>query len=91
MGEQLQPLKGEEHHMFRCEQCGSHHFKLMVQPAMAKQLQLWINDNAELLIQVGDRPSFVADLSFINRYATCESCEAIGQWSYWSQTSKTEG
>lgn len=77
--------------MFRCEQCGSHHFKLLVQPEMAKQLQLWVNENDDLLVQVGERPPFVADLGFMNRYATCEQCESSGQWAYWYETVEAEG
>lgn len=70
--------------MFRCQACGGTAFALLLQPGQSQQaVRAFCNAHHELLIQVGQRAPFVADLPFMNRFAHCSHCNSRHQWQYW--------
>jgi hypothetical protein len=73
--------------MFCCTSCGSHQFEFMVQPG--QELKTWVTPQEELMLQVGSHQPFVADRSFMNRYASCKSCNSTQCWDYWFEATAT--
>jgi len=67
--------------MFRCKNCGSTEFKLLLQPSFEGNVDVSVNAKNEVVITVNER-SFVADLMFMNQFSICKSCDAIGLWAY---------
>lgn len=67
--------------MFKCRQCGSTQFKLMLQPSFEGQVDISTNENHEVVVQVNGK-EFIADLLFMNQFAICRECEAIKSWEY---------
>jgi hypothetical protein len=70
---------------FCCQSCGSQQFTLQVQPQLANQLTVSHNTFNEVVIRLGEQPQFVADLGFMNRFASCQHCGALKQWQYLPQ------
>jgi hypothetical protein len=77
--------------MFKCQKCGATEFKLMLRPGFDGQVDIGTNENQEVVIKVNGK-EFVADLMFMNQFAVCSDCEAIGAWAYHfpKETSATE-
>ncbi len=67
--------------MFKCNACGSTEFKLMLQPSFQGKVDIYNNENSDVVVKVNDK-EFVADLMFMNQFAVCADCEAIKSWSY---------
>ncbi len=67
--------------MFKCQECGSTQFKLMLQPSFQGAVDIYTNDNKDVIVKVNDK-EFVADLMFMNQFAVCSGCEAIKSWQY---------
>jgi hypothetical protein len=68
--------------MFCCQQCGSQEFNLLLRADLIDNLSTEITPAGDLLIKVGERNPFVADLSFMNRYSSCKACGATKSWAY---------
>jgi hypothetical protein len=74
-------LSGYDNAMFKCGQCGSTEFQLMLQQDRHIPVQVTVTDEMDMRIEVNGR-SYVADLPFMNRYAVCKHCESIRKWQY---------
>ncbi|MDX2084972.1 MAG: hypothetical protein SFZ03_06255 [Candidatus Melainabacteria bacterium] len=68
--------------MFRCKQCGSCDFRLMIHPKYQEQVTLHCNESHDVIIRIPGK-EFMADLGFINQYATCGQCESVKSWEYY--------
>jgi hypothetical protein len=62
--------------MFKCRECQSTEFKLMLQPSFAGNIDISNNEHHEVVIKVNGK-EFIADLMFMNQFAVCADCEAI--------------
>lgn len=67
--------------MFKCKECGSTEFKLVVQPGFKGQVDVSQNEFNEVVV-VANGQEFIADLMFMNQFAVCRQCEAIKSWEY---------
>lgn len=67
--------------MFKCKECGSTEFKLVVQPGFNGQVEVSQNEFNEVVV-TANQQEFIADLMFINQFAVCRQCEAIKCWEY---------
>lgn len=68
--------------MFQCQQCQSTKFKLQLHTGVDTQVTITTNEHDDVVINAGNQ-SFVADLSFMNRFALCADCESKKQWAYY--------
>lgn len=68
--------------MFKCQECGSTEFKLMLQASFQGKIEVFNNENKEVVVRV-DNKEFIADLMFMNQFAICSSCENIKCWEYY--------
>jgi hypothetical protein len=69
--------------MFECSQCQRTEFDLMVRQTNPPALvAISSNAHGDIVISVGSRAPFVADLGFMNRFAQCRHCHAQGAWRY---------
>lgn len=68
--------------MFKCRECNSTEFKLMLQPSFQGKVDIDTNENNEVVVKVNGK-EFVADLMFMNQFAICRECEAIKSWEYY--------
>jgi hypothetical protein len=68
--------------MFKCRECESTEFKLMLQPSFQGSVDISNNENNEVIIRVNEK-EFVADLMFMNQFAVCAACESIRCWDYY--------
>jgi len=66
---------------FKCVKCGSEQFNLKLASPSRKALQWQYNEHQDLVLSV-DGQSFVADLGFMNRFASCKTCKALRSWAY---------
>ena len=69
--------------MFECQACHSHDFRLQLQPGMQSRLNWTYTEHDELQIQVANQPAFIADLGFMQRFASCAHCGARKKWAYY--------
>jgi len=67
--------------MFKCKECGSTEFNLVVQPDFTGQVEVDHNEFNEVVITANEQ-IFIADLMFMNQFAVCRQCEAIKSWEY---------
>jgi hypothetical protein len=67
--------------MFKCKECGSTDFKLVVQPGYKGQINISHNDHNEVVVMTNQQ-EFVADLMFMNQFAVCRQCDGIKSWEY---------
>jgi len=67
--------------MFKCKECGSTEFKLVVQPGFNGQVDVSHNEFNEVVVTAQGQ-EFIADLMFMNQFAVCRQCEAIKSWEY---------
>jgi hypothetical protein len=76
-------LSGYDKSMFKCGQCGSSEFQLVLQQGRTQEvpIDLQITPDQDMRIVVGGQ-SYLADLPFMNRYAVCRHCESIRKWRY---------
>ena len=71
--------------MFKCRECESTEFHLVLNPSFKGQVEVTTNDHDEVLVRAGageSRQEFIADLMFMNQFAVCSGCGAIKQWMY---------
>lgn len=69
--------------MFQCGECDYSEFDLMVRTDQSTPVSVSTNQHDEIVIRVGQRPPFVADIAFMNRFASCRHCGTTGMWRYW--------
>jgi hypothetical protein len=68
---------------FKCQQCGSIEFKVQLASPATAQLRWEYNEHEDLVFTIeGQNTSFVADLGFMNRFASCANCHATRSWQY---------
>jgi hypothetical protein len=69
--------------MFQCRCCGHSTFTVETVPGLPHTVEILPGGGqaGETLIRVGTY-EFVADLMFLNEFATCAQCEATGEWTY---------
>ena len=67
--------------MFQCKHCGHQGFDLMVNPSVRDSVVITTNEHGDVVITMGER-RMVADVGFMNQFATCTGCQAKGQWDY---------
>jgi hypothetical protein len=72
---------GYDKPMFKCTQCGSTEFQLVLQQGQTVPVSMTVAPNRDVVLTVGGR-QYVADLPFMNRYAVCRQCESIRKWAY---------
>lgn len=68
--------------MFRCSHCGSPEFRLMLNPEFEGAVDIGVNEHQEVIIR-SDEDEFIADLGFMNEFASCGDCEAVGDFEYY--------
>ncbi|MCE2929974.1 MAG: hypothetical protein LW809_01120 [Vampirovibrionales bacterium] len=66
---------------FKCTKCGSQEFNLKLASPSSLLLKWHYNEHQDLILSVEDQ-SFVADLGFMNRFASCKQCLATRSWAY---------
>jgi hypothetical protein len=66
---------------FKCIKCGDEQFNLKLTSPSSKTLQWHYNEHQDLILSV-EGQSFVADLGFMNRFASCKTCKALRSWAY---------
>ncbi len=67
--------------MFRCKDCESTEFHLVLNPAFEGSVEVTTNPHDEVLVRANGQ-EFIADLMFMNQFAVCSNCGAIKQWAY---------
>ncbi|MFN8615139.1 MAG: hypothetical protein U0003_04425 [Vampirovibrionales bacterium] len=67
--------------MFVCQHCNHHGFELVLHPSVRDKVTLAANEHGDIVITVGTQ-HMVADLAFMNQFATCSHCGARKQWAY---------
>ncbi len=68
---------------FECQKCNSTEFKVQLASTAVAQLRWHYNEHEDLVFDVeGQNQSFVADLGFMNRFASCATCKATRSWQY---------
>lgn len=65
--------------MFHCNQCGAAQIELQLQPGLG-HATITPNTFGDWVVSVPNYPDFVADLAFLNRFATCLNCKASQCW-----------
>ncbi|XVJ52047.1 MAG: hypothetical protein HEQ32_08245 [Vampirovibrio sp.] len=71
---------------FKCSQCQSTEFTVALSAGATMTLTWYYNEAEDLVFILGkDNPSFVADLGFMNRFASCKQCRASHSWGYFFQ------
>ncbi|MDH4378746.1 MAG: hypothetical protein QE263_02420 [Vampirovibrionales bacterium] len=68
--------------MFQCKHCCHQGFDLMVSPSVRDSVVITTNEHGDVVITMGER-RMVADVGFMNQFATCTGCQAKGQWEYY--------
>ncbi len=54
----------------------------MVSPSVRDSVVITTNEHGDVVITMGER-RMVADVGFMNQFATCTGCQAKGQWEYY--------
>ncbi len=67
--------------MFKCKECGSTEFNLVVQPGFKGTVDVSHNEHNEVVV-TANQQEFIADLMFMNQFAVCRQCESIKRWEY---------
>lgn len=67
--------------MFKCKECKSTEFQLVVHPDYDGMVEVRCNEFNEVVVTVGTQ-EFVADLMFINQFGVCRQCGSIKNWEY---------
>lgn len=67
--------------MFKCKECDSTDFQLVVQPGFKGNVQVRCNEFNEVVVSAGSQ-EFIADLMFMNQFAVCKGCGGIRTWEY---------
>ena len=67
--------------MFKCKECSSTEFQLVVHQGFNGQVEIKANEFDEVVIVVNNQ-EFIADLMFMNQFAVCDGCGGIKQWEY---------
>jgi hypothetical protein len=67
--------------MFKCKECGSTEFQLVVHPDHQGMVDVHCNEFNEVVVTANNR-EFIADLMFMNQFAVCKDCGAIKNWEY---------
>ncbi len=73
--------------MFRCTDCQSTAFQLMLQPGHKGKVDARTNEHQELVLTV-NKKEFIADLLFMNQFALCKACGGVKKWEYYFPKSK---
>jgi hypothetical protein len=73
--------------MFKCKECHSTEFQLVVHPDYEGTVEISCNEFNEVLVKAGSR-EFIADLMFMNQFAVCKHCGAIKAWEYFFPEAK---
>ncbi|MEB3287301.1 MAG: hypothetical protein VKJ04_07345 [Vampirovibrionales bacterium] len=68
--------------MFKCKDCDSLLFDLVLQPEYQGSVAIRINEHQEVEVAINEQ-SFVADLMFMNQFALCKDCGSIKRWEYY--------
>ncbi len=66
---------------FKCTKCNNDQFNLKLASPASKSLAWHYNEHQDLILSV-ENQSFVADLGFMNRFASCKNCKATCSWTY---------
>ena len=67
--------------MFKCRECNSTEFQLVVSPNFGGQVEITTNEHKEVVIKVNNQ-EFIADLMFMNQFGVCQGCGGIKNWEY---------
>lgn len=67
--------------MFKCKECSSTEFQLVVQPEYEGLVEISENEHREVVVRAGSQ-EFIADLMFMNQFAVCRNCGSIKSWEY---------
>ena len=67
--------------MFKCRECQSTEFQLVVQKDFKGQVDVGANEFNEVVVRANGQ-EFIADLMFMNQFAVCKGCEGIKTWEY---------
>ncbi len=67
--------------MFKCKQCNTTEFQLVVQPGFTGTVEVSSNEFNEVVVTANGK-EFIADLLFMNHFAVCKGCDAIKSWDY---------
>jgi hypothetical protein len=67
--------------MFKCKDCESTEFQLVVQPEYEGLVEINCNEHNEVVVRANNQ-EFIADLMFMNQFAVCRNCGAIRSWDY---------
>lgn len=67
--------------MFKCKECSSTEFQLVVHPDYEGMVQVNCNEHNEVVVTTNNQ-EFIADLMFMNQFAVCRDCGAIKSWEY---------
>ena len=67
--------------MFKCKDCGSTEFNLVIHPDYDGLVDVKTNEHHEVLVKAKNQ-EFIADLMFINQYGVCKDCGSIKNWEY---------
>lgn len=67
--------------MFKCKECQSTEFRLVVQKGFQGQVDVGSNEFNEVVVKANGQ-EFIADLLFMNQFAVCKGCDAIKKWEY---------
>ena len=70
---------------FKCTKCGEEKFNLKLASPSSKALEWHYNEHQDLILGI-EGQSFVADLGFMNRFASCKNCNATRSWAYSYET-----
>jgi DNA-directed RNA polymerase subunit M/transcription elongation factor TFIIS len=70
---------------FKCTKCGDDQFNLKLASPSSKELKWHYNEHQDLILSV-ENQSFVADLGFMTRFASCKKCKATRSWAYSYET-----
>lgn len=67
--------------MFKCRECGSTEFNLVINPDYDGMVEVKVNEHEEVVVLAGSQ-EFIADLMFMNQFAVCNDCGGIKKWQY---------
>ena len=70
--------------MFKCKECGTTEFQLVINPEYEGRVALKTNEHDEVVV-MAEGQEFIADLMFMNQFAVCSGCGAIKKWEYFFQ------
>lgn len=76
-----QKKSGNPKNMFKCKECDSSEFQLVVQPECEALVNIQCNEFGEVIVAVNGQ-EFIADLMFMNQFAVCRDCGGIKNWEY---------